>query len=129
MEKVIIIDGKEVKLAATSGALYRYREEFKSDFLRDLTDLESKLKKIKKSENQDENRLEEFKQCQLEMFERIAYTMAKTADPSIPPIDRWLDNFNMFSIYEVLPEIMEIASSNFMSNQKKAIAPQGVQGN
>lgn len=52
--------------------------------------------------------------------------MAKTSDPTIPTIDRWLDNFKMFAIYEVLPEIMELVTSMFMSNQKKAVAPQEV---
>lgn len=43
----------------------------------------------------------------LEMFENIAYVMAKHADPSIPdnPED-WLDEFNTFSIYQVLPKLI-----------------------
>ena len=127
MEKVIIIDGQEVKMNATSGALYRYREQFKSDFLTDLADIDKKIKKIRKTENsEDDSKLDEFQQCRLEIFERIAWAMAKTSDPTIPTIDRWLDNFKMFAIYEVLPEIMELVTSMFMSNQKKAVAPQEV---
>ena len=40
----------------------------------------------------------------LEVFENIAFIMAKHADPSIPDTpEEWLDNFNTFSIYQVLP--------------------------
>ena len=45
----------------------------------------------------------------IEMFENIAYVMAKHADPSIPdnPED-WLDEFNTFSIYQVLSKLIEL---------------------
>ena len=45
----------------------------------------------------------------LEIFENVAYIMAFHADPSIPKtIDEWLEQFEMFSIYEILPEILEL---------------------
>ena len=49
----------------------------------------------------------------LEMFENIAYIMAKHADPSIPdsPED-WLDEFNTFSIYQILPQLIELWGLN-----------------
>ena len=44
----------------------------------------------------------------LEMFENIAYVMAKHANPSIQdnPED-WLDEFNTFSICQVLPKLID----------------------
>jgi len=47
------------------------------------------------------------------MFENVAYIMAKHADskqPSTP--EEWLDQFNTFSIYEVLPQILELWNLN-----------------
>ena len=39
--------------------------------------------------------------------------MALHADPTIPKaIEEWLDQFEMFSIYEILPEILELWGSN-----------------
>lgn len=39
----------------------------------------------------------------LEMFENIAFVMAKHADANIlDTVEDWLDNFNTFSIYQVL---------------------------
>ena len=52
----------------------------------------------------------------------MAYVMAYHADHSIPGnIDDWLDQFEMFSIYEVLPEILELWGTNLITdvNAKK----------
>ena len=49
----------------------------------------------------------------LEMFENIAYVMAKHADPSVPDTpEEWMDGFNTFSIYQVLPQIIELWGLN-----------------
>lgn len=44
------------------------------------------------------------------MFENIAYIMAKHAEPQAVPDtpEEWLDGFNTFSIYQVLPEIIKL---------------------
>lgn len=45
----------------------------------------------------------------LEMFENITFVMAKHADPNIPDTpEEWLDEFNTFSIYQVLPQLIEL---------------------
>ena len=57
----------------------------------------------------------------LKIFENVAYIMALHADPSTPAsIDEWLDQFEMFSIYEVLPEILELWGSNLFTDVKSA---------
>ena len=51
--------------------------------------------------------------------------MAFHADPSIPKtIDEWLDQFDMFSIYEVLPEILSLWGDNMITDieSKKELA-------
>ena len=53
----------------------------------------------------------------LEIFENVAYIMAYHADHSIPDdIDVWLDQFEMFSIYEILPEILTLWGSNLVTD-------------
>lgn len=53
----------------------------------------------------------------LEMFENIAYIMAKHADSSISDTpEEWLDNFNTFSIYQVLPQLIELWGLNVKSD-------------
>lgn len=49
----------------------------------------------------------------LEIFENVAYIMAYHADRSIlGNIDDWLDQFEMFSIYEIIPDILELWGAN-----------------
>ncbi|MCQ2979628.1 MAG: hypothetical protein MJ245_07515 [Clostridia bacterium] len=125
MEKIINISGKEVKLASTAGTLHRYRMQFKRDLTKDIILLENTFKDIK-TNNAD------FTAIDLELFENIAWSLAKTADSSIKPIDEWLDQFETFDIYRVLPVIMEMLQANFQSlnnDEKKAVAPEVQQEN
>ena len=106
MKRNITIDGQEVPFK-TSAAIPRiYRMRFHRDIYKDLRDLE---KGIDKNDPENSN-LDLFS---LEMFENIAYVMAKHADPSIPDTpEEWLDGFNTFSIYQVLPQIIELWGLN-----------------
>lgn len=73
----------------------------------------AKKSKSYKGKNEDGN---EFQIEDLEIFENVAYIMAYHADNSIPPtIEKWLDQFDMFSIYEVLPQILELWGQNMMT--------------
>lgn len=62
----------------------------------------------------------------LEVFENIAYIMAKHADPDNVPSspDDWLEQFNTFSIYEILPQLIELWGLNLetQAESKKNIA-------
>ena len=43
--------------------------------------------------------------------------MAYHADPSIPKnIDEWFDQFKMFLIYQILPQILELWGDNLMTD-------------
>ena len=104
--KTIEIDGKPVKFKASAAIPRIYRIKFQRDIYKDLASLE---KAIDKSSEEVSN-LDLFS---LEMFENIAYVMAKHADPEIPDSpEEWLDDFNTFSIYQVLPKIIELWGLN-----------------
>ena len=106
MTQTIEIDGQQVKFRASAAIPRIYRMRFHRDIYRDLAALEKSLG------NQDEgsSNLDLFS---LEMFENIAFIMAKHADASIPDTpEEWLDNFNTFSIYQVLPKLIELWGLN-----------------
>ena len=104
--KKIEIDGKEVAFKASAAIPRIYRLKFQRDIYKDLHSLE---KAIGDSKEENSN-LDMFS---LEMFENIAYIMAKHADSSIPdPPEEWLDKFNTFSIYQVLPQLIELWGLN-----------------
>ena len=55
----------------------------------------------------------------LETFENVAYIMAYQFDPSIPDTpDEWLDQFETFSIYQILPEILNLWGLNEKTTAK-----------
>ena len=106
MVKTIEIDGRQVSFKASAAIPRIYRVKYGRDIFKDLMKLEKAL-----SENTAEDSgLDLFS---LETFENIAYLMAKHADPSVPDTaEEWLDGFSVFSIYQVLPEIVELWGLN-----------------
>ena len=104
--KTVEIDGKEVIFKASAAIPRIYRIKFGRDIYKDLA-------KLEKSVSQNKEGSSEIDIPSLEMFENIAYIMAKHADPSIPDSpEEWLDGFNTFSIYQVLPEIIKLWGLN-----------------
>ena len=122
MTKNIEIDGQQVSFRASAAIPRIYRMKFHRDIYKDLASLEKAVGRG----NADESSLDLLS---LEMFENIAYIMAKHADASIPdsPED-WLDRFNTFSIYQVLPEIIELWGLNVqtdVASKKNSAIPNG----
>ena len=104
--KTIEIDGQRVPFKASAAIPRIYRIRFQRDIYKDLSELEIAVGKG----NPEDSNLDLFS---LELFENIAYIMAKHADPSIPDSpEEWLDGFNTFSIYQVLPEIIKLWGLN-----------------
>ena len=104
--RTIEIDGKQVPFRASAAIPRIYRIKFQRDIYQDLSTLEKAIG----DSSENASHLDMFS---LEMFENIAYIMAKHADPSIPDTpEEWLDNFNTFSIYQVLPEIIKLWGLN-----------------
>ncbi|MDU3489922.1 MAG: hypothetical protein E7F64_02465 [Clostridiales bacterium] len=118
IERTIDIDGKKVPFRSSATIPRLYRAKFKRDIFQDLSKLEKSYNK--KAKEGDDLQIED-----LEIFENVAYVMAYHADSTIPKsIDEWLDQFEMFSIYQVLPEILELWGKNMMAQveAKKGLA-------
>ena len=104
--KKVEIDGKQIPFKASAAIPRIYRIKFNRDIYKDLRLLEGALGNA----DEENSNLDLFS---LEMFENIAYIMAKHADPNIPDTpEEWLDEFNTFSIYQVLPSIIELWGLN-----------------
>ena len=110
LEKTILVSGKEVRFRSSAAVPRLYRIKFKRDIFKDLSKLEASYKG--KTDDGEELQIED-----LEIFENVAYIMAFHADPTIPgTIEEWLDEFDMFSIYQVLPEILELWGANLVTD-------------
>ena len=108
--KNLEIDGKQVPFKASAAIPRIYRIKFGRDIYKDLSALEKAVGKDK----EESSRLDLFS---LEMFENIAYVMAKHADSGIPDTpEEWLDEFNTFSIYQVLPELIKLWGLNVQTD-------------
>ncbi|MBO4914251.1 MAG: hypothetical protein J5449_03510 [Oscillospiraceae bacterium] len=104
--KTLEIDGRPVVFRASAAIPRLYRIRFHRDIYRDLRALE-------KAVDENSEKASGLDTFSLELFENIAYIMAKHADPSIPDTpEDWLDQFGTFSIYHVLPQIIELWGLN-----------------
>ncbi len=96
-----------IKFKATANIPRMYRIWFRRDIIKDM-------QQLKKSAKESEENNKEFTIEDLSIFENVAYCMARLADLENTPnsIDEWLDGFATFSIYEILPQILELWEMN-----------------
>ena len=122
MEKMVKIDGREVGFRATALTPRIYRHKIGRDMIQDLNKLQATYNKA--TQLPDEAPDEERKKAQLsvldlEIFENAAYVMAKQYDANLPNSpEEWLDGFETFSIYEILPDILELWQLNSATTAK-----------
>ena len=107
IKKNILVDGMEVPFKASAAVPRSYRLKFGRDIYKDFAALQ-------KSVSEGDEDCSGLDIESLEVFENIAYIMAKHADPENVPDnpDDWLEAFNTFSIYEVLPQLIELWGLN-----------------
>ena len=107
IKKMICVDGIEVPFKASATVPRLYRAKFRKDIFKDFSAL-------KNSVDESDEKNSGLGIESLEVFENIAWTMAKHADPENVPDspDEWLEQFNTFSIYEVLPKLFELWGVN-----------------
>ena len=119
IKKNIMIDGIEVPFKASATLPRLYRAKFRKDIFKDFAALKNSVDE--NDENESGLGIES-----LEVFEDLAWTMAKHADPQGVPDspDEWLEQFNTFSIYEILPQLFELWGMNLetQAESKKSLA-------
>lgn len=132
MRKTIVINGISCEFKSSAAIPRMYRIKFNRDVFLDLSHLKKQLD-AQNSEKEEARLLAErsgkdFDASQyesklpvhtLEIFENIAHMMHKHGDPDQPrDTEEWLEQFEIFDIYEVLPQILEMWDKE---NQQKSI--------
>ena len=134
MDRVITIDGKEVGFRATALTPRLYRHRMGRDVVQDLNRLRRSYGKalagvpelVVPENATDEEKAEltqlheqavqdaQLSATDLEIFENIAFVTARQYAPDKVPDnpEEWLDTFQTFSIYEILPTILELWQLN-----------------
>ncbi len=111
-EKTIKVGDKEVTFRATAATARHYRNIFGRDMMEDMMNLSKEM------EESDPN-ASTLPSGSLLIFENVAYIMAWHAAKAHGELDgfpddpaEWLDSFEFFSIYEILPAVFELWGMN-----------------
>lgn len=122
IKKDIVIDGITVPFKASAAVPRLYRLKFHRDIYKDFAALQTNVNEAEEEDTEASGLDIES----LEVFENIAYVMAKHASPETVPDnpDDFLEQFNTFSIYEILPQLIELWGLNTATQveSKKNIA-------
>ena len=113
IQKNITIDGIDVPFKASAAVPRLYRLKFRRDIYQDFAALQKSV-----GENTENSSALDIES--LEVFENIAYIMAKHAAPENVPDnpDDFLEQFNTFSIYEILPQLIDLWGLNVETQVK-----------
>lgn len=117
MEKTLTIDGQQVNFKSTAATPMRYKAQFGSDFFADLMKMAPMIEAAE-SGGEDMS-LEALRTIDFEVFYNMIWTLAKTADNTIPEPIEWLDGFDVFPLMEIIPELQGLMMSSFGTNVKK----------
>lgn len=109
MLKIVNVDGKQMKMVANARVPRIYRNAFNRDIVIDMQQL---MDGFKESQNGKSIPIE----C-LTIFENVAWVFLKEGGEEVGNNpDEWLETLDgMFSIYEVLPQILELWRLNNVS--------------
>lgn len=106
MEKTIVIDGKNITFKSNAATLLKYKSQTGREMLADFM----KLADFSVSNNYDK--------LDTTIIFDLIWVLAKTADNSIPAVDRWLENFETFPLMDVLPELVTLISNTLTVKSK-----------
>lgn len=117
MEKTVNIGGTDVRMRASALIPRLYRFKFGRDMVSDMRQLQKSYAKaaaLPDTATEEERQDAQLSVLDLTIFENVAWLMAKHADKSVADDpDEWLDSLEgVFTIYEVLPQILELWSMN-----------------
>jgi hypothetical protein len=110
MEKILNIDGRQVKFKSTGAYLLRYKAQFGRDALKDIFKLQAAV--------DENNQIADIDALDLEVLYDLVWTLAKTADPGIKPPMEWLDEFSEFPLMDIVPKIIDLIYSCLSSTVK-----------
>lgn len=123
VERTVEIDGKAVRLRASALIPRMYRFKFGRDLVADMNRLRKSWNRVQElpADATDEQRQDaQLDAADLTIFENVAYLMVKNAGEDVPDTpDEWLDSMDgVFSVYEVLPVILELWGANLATTSQ-----------
>ena len=123
MERTVQIDGKPMRMRASALIPRLYRFKFGRDLIADMNRLKKaydKANALPPDATEEQRQDAQLEATELTIFENVAYLMAKQAGEPVPDTpDEWLDGMDgVFSVYEILPVILELWGANLATTTK-----------
>ena len=123
VERTVEIDGKAVRLRASALIPRMYRFKFGRDLVADMNRLRKSWNRVQElpADATDEQRQDaQLDAADLTIFENVAYLMVKNAGEDVPDTpDDWLASPDgVFSVYEVLPVILELWGASLATTSR-----------
>ena len=121
MEKIVKVGEYEFPARSNAATLLSYRRNFGRDGMKDLLAL------VKGVGNKNANDADSVVQAfadgsfEVETLYRYIWVFAKSADKSIPPMEEWLEGFDIPAlefVSEVFPQISDLLFSMAKTNVK-----------
>lgn len=107
MESIIELGGREVRLKANAITAMHYKNQFKSDVLKDTLNALGGIEAV--MQLQDLKEANDYKQLQTVidgidtvLIYQLVWSFAKTADKQFPPFYQWLEVVDLPPVTELL---------------------------
>ena len=119
MEKIVKVGEYEFSVRSSAATLLSYRRNFGRDGMKDLLAL------VKSFGNKNAEDTDAVVQTladgsfEMDTLYRYIWTFAKSADKTIPPLEEWLDTFDVPAlefVAEVFPQVSELLFSMAKTN-------------
>ena len=121
MEKIVKVGEYEFPVRSSAATLLSYRRNFGRDGMKDLLAL------VKNFGNKNADDADSMVQTladgsfEMDTLYRYIWTFAKSADKTIPPLEEWLDTFDVPAlefVAEVFPQVSDLLFSMAKTNVK-----------
>lgn len=121
MEKTIEINGRGMKMRASALLPRLYRGYFGRDMICDMRKLQKAYTAATESKETDEEKQDaQLSVTDLTLFENVAWLMLKHGGEKVGGSpEEWLDELDgVFSVYEILPQILDMWNINNATTSK-----------
>lgn len=119
MDKVINIDGKNVKFTSNGALILAYRMHFNKDIMKVLFPLIENILPLTEIQNPTaENIASVLERVELTDVYNIVWTLAKLGNPQIDEPLTFYSGFSQFPILEVAVELLPMVLESLTSNEK-----------
>jgi len=117
IEKTIMIEGRPARLKSSALIPKLYRAYFGRDMVKDMKQLTKAYKTyhdLPEDATDEEREAAELNMVDLEIFENVSWIMLKHGGEDVGETpEEWLDSLDgVFSVYEILPTILELWTAN-----------------